>query len=61
MVKWVLCRKRTNEEFRLSAHIVQYDVDNVIFDLGYDVNMLPKKTWELMGKPKLVWYGLLVS
>jgi hypothetical protein len=30
-------------------------VDNIILDLGSDVNVLPKKTWELMGKPKLVW------
>jgi hypothetical protein len=30
-------------------------VDNVILDLGYDVNVLPKKTWDMMGKPKLVW------
>jgi hypothetical protein len=30
-------------------------VDNVILDLGSDVNVLPKKTWEMMGKPKLVW------
>jgi hypothetical protein len=30
-------------------------VDNIILDLGSDVKVLPKKTWELMGKPKLVW------
>jgi hypothetical protein len=30
-------------------------VDNVILDLGSDVNLLPKKTWEMMGKPKLIW------
>jgi hypothetical protein len=22
---------------------------------GTDVNVLPKQTWEMMGKPKLVW------
>lgn len=26
-----------------------------MLDLGSDVNVVPKKTWELMGKPKLVW------
>jgi hypothetical protein len=31
-------------------------MDNVILDLGYDVNLLLKKTWEMMGKPKLIWY-----
>jgi hypothetical protein len=30
-------------------------VDNVILDLGYDMKVLPKKTWDLMGKPKLLW------
>jgi hypothetical protein len=30
-------------------------MDNVILDLGSDVNVLPKKTWEMMGKPKLIW------
>jgi hypothetical protein len=26
-----------------------------MLDLGSDVNILPKKTWEAMGKPKLVY------
>jgi hypothetical protein len=30
-------------------------VDNIILDLGSNINVLPKKTWEMMGKPKLVW------
>ena len=55
VVNQVLCKKRTNGEFRFSAQIGEYDVDNVILDLGSDVNMLPKKTCEMMGKPKLVW------
>ena len=28
---------------------------DVILDLGFDINILPNKTWENMGKPKLVW------
>jgi hypothetical protein len=55
VVNQVLHRKRTNGEFRFSAQIGEYDVDNVILDLGSDVNVLPKQTWEMMGKPKLVW------
>jgi hypothetical protein len=47
--------KMTNGEFKFSARIGEYDVDNVILDLGFDVNVLPKQTWEMMGKPKLVW------
>jgi hypothetical protein len=51
----VLHKRRTSREFRLSVHIVGYDMDNVILDLGSDVNVLLKKTWEMMGKAKLIW------
>jgi hypothetical protein len=44
VVNQVMCKKRTNGEFRLSAQIGEYDVDNVILDLGSDVNVLPKQT-----------------
>lgn len=27
----------------------------VILDLGSDVNVLPKRTWEIMGRPMLQW------
>lgn len=30
-------------------------MNQVILDLGSNVNILPKKTWEQMSKPKLVW------
>jgi hypothetical protein len=55
-----LCRKRTNEGFIFSAQSGDYNLDNVIFDLGSDVNVLPRKTWELMGKSKLVWRLVLL-
>jgi hypothetical protein len=55
MVNQVLRRKRTNEEFKFNAHIREYNVDNVILDLGSDVNVLPKQTWEMMGEPELIW------
>jgi hypothetical protein len=54
VVNQVLRRKRTNEEFKFSAQIGKYDVDNVVLDFGYDVNVLPNKAWEMMGKPTLV-------
>ena len=41
---------------RLSAQIGDYDMDEVILDLGFEVNVFTKKIWELMGKPKL-WYS----
>jgi hypothetical protein len=55
VVNQVLHIKRTNREFRLRAHIGEYDVDNVILYLGSNVNVLSKKTWEMMGKPNLIW------
>ena len=38
---------------RHNAQIGDYDMDEVILDLGSEVNVLTRKTWELMGKPKL--------
>jgi hypothetical protein len=43
-VNQVLRRKRTNGEFKLSAQIGEYDVDNFILDLGSNVNVLLNKT-----------------
>jgi hypothetical protein len=37
------------------VQIGEYDIDNVILDLGSDVNVLPKKTWEMIWKTNLVW------
>jgi hypothetical protein len=54
VVNQVFCKKRTNGEFIFNVRIGEYDVDNVIMDLGSKVNVLPKKIWEMMGKPKLV-------
>ena len=44
---------QTGREMRLSAQIGDYDMDEVILDLGFEVNVLTKQTWELMGRPKL--------
>jgi len=35
------------------THIGDYEMDQVILDLGPDANVLPKKIWEHMGKPTL--------
>lgn len=40
-------------EMRLSSQIGYYDMDEAMLYLGSEVNVLTKKTWELMGKPKL--------
>jgi hypothetical protein len=55
VVTQLLRNKRTNKEFKLSAQIGEYNIDNVILDLGSNVNMIPNHTWEIMGKPNLVW------
>ena len=39
----------------MNVQIGDYDVDSVILDIGSDVNILTKQTWENMGKPQLVW------
>ena len=39
----------------LTAQICDYEMDQVILDLGSDVNALPKKTWQRKGEPKLEW------
>ena len=47
--------RRTGREMRLHAQIGEYDMTDIILDLGLEVNVLTKQTWEQMGKPKLEW------
>ena len=46
---------RIGREMRLTAQIDKYEMDQVILDLRSDVNVLPKQTWECMGRPTLQW------
>ena len=39
----------------MNIQIEEYEVELVIMDLGLDVNILTKKTSQLMGKPTLGW------
>jgi hypothetical protein len=39
------------KEFRLVSQLDALDIKDVMLDLGYDVNILPKKTWEDLGNP----------
>jgi hypothetical protein len=48
-------KRRTSKELHLSAHIGDYDVDYVVLDLGSEVNVMTKQTWELMAKTKLIY------
>ena len=47
--------RRTGREMRLNVQIGEYDMTDVILDLGSNVNVLPKQTWGQMGTPSLVW------
>ena len=37
----------------MNANILDFNMGNVILDLGSYVNIFPKKTWEAMGEPTL--------
>ena len=39
----------------MTTQIGDYDMDYIILDLGSDVNILTRQTWESMGKPQLAW------
>ena len=39
----------------MTTQIGEYEMDQVILDLGLDANVLQKKTWERMGRPALQW------
>lgn len=49
---------RTRREMRLTAQIWEYEMDQVILDLGSDTNVFPKQTWEIMGRPVLQWSSI---
>jgi hypothetical protein len=46
-------RRRKSGEFRLNANIGDFNMGDIILDLGSGVNVLPKKTWKCMGDPTL--------
>jgi hypothetical protein len=46
-------RRRTSREFRLNANIGDFNMGDVILDLGSEVNVLLKATWQCMGEPTL--------
>lgn len=52
------CKKRIGHEMRLTAEIGEFEMDQVILDLGSDANVLLKQTWERMGRPALRWSSI---
>ena len=53
-----LQNRKTGKEMRMNIQIGDYEVDSSILDLGSDVNILTKKTWQLMGKQTLGWSSM---
>jgi hypothetical protein len=48
-------KRRTNKELHLNAQIGEYEIDYVVLNLESEVNVMMKKTWAQMGKPKLIY------
>jgi hypothetical protein len=39
-------RRKTSREFRLNANIGDFNMGDIILDIGSKFNVLPKKTWK---------------
>ena len=48
-----LQKRKTGKKMRINIQIKDYEVDSVFLDLGSNVNILTKQTWQLIGKPTL--------
>jgi hypothetical protein len=46
-------RRKTSKEFKLNVNIGDFNMGDIILDLGSEVNVLPKNTWQSMGEPTL--------
>ena len=57
-VNYVGKRSKTSRELRMTAQIGYYDMDYIILDMGSDVNILTRKTWESMNKSQLDWFPI---
>jgi hypothetical protein len=45
--------RRTSREFRINDNIGDINMGDIVLDLGSEVNVLPKTTWQCMGEPTL--------
>jgi hypothetical protein len=45
--------RRKSREFRLNANIGDFNMGDIILNLFFEVNVLPKKTWQCMGEPTI--------
>jgi hypothetical protein len=47
-------KNHTRSEFEMTVKIGGYDIDGVMLDLCFNVNIFPKKSGEMMGKRTFV-------
>jgi hypothetical protein len=47
--------RRNDREFKSNSEIDDFEMKEVMLELGFVVNIFPKKTWEAMGNPKLFY------
>jgi hypothetical protein len=52
-VNQVCKKRRKSREFRLNEKIGDFNMRDIILDLGSEVNFIHKNTWEAMGEPIL--------
>jgi hypothetical protein len=52
-INYLHTRRRTSREFRLNANIGDFNMGDIILNLGSEVNVLLKKTWQCMGETTL--------
>jgi hypothetical protein len=50
-VNQVCKKRRTSREFRLNANIGDFNMGDIILDLGSEVNVLPKEDMGSYGEP----------
>ena len=53
-------RTRIVNEIMLSLELGVFEIRTVMLDLGVDMSSIPKKTWELMANPTLVWFPIQI-
>jgi len=44
---------RTRKELRVNIQVVGFQIKDTVLDLESDVTILPRKTWEALGRPRL--------
>ena len=50
-VNHIEIKLKRGRELQMIAHIGDYDMEYIILELGSDVNILTRKTWESMNNP----------